>query len=122
MYFTRTILALLTISLIFILSGCDLNKTTEKPDPIASVVDAYGHTAGLPTLTYDDGKSTVYFKVKEPDWTKVDDGITQIMIAKRTWEDRNADKRVIAMTAITGDNGGYGHPMLVGLLIHYEPK
>ena len=78
-------------------------------------------TEVLPNV-YDDGQSTVYIRVN-PSWNDEGEGNAAIadIIAKKAERERQfPDKKVVAMSIVTGDAGGYGHPIVVGLLIHYE--
>ncbi|MDP3093233.1 MAG: hypothetical protein Q8N16_00520 [bacterium] len=81
-------------------------------------------TEVLPNV-YDDQQSTVYIRVddpSDPSWKgeRGDAAIADIIAKKAEWERQFPDKKVIAMSIVTGNAGAYGHPIVVGLLIHYE--
>jgi hypothetical protein len=61
--------------------------------------------------------SSVYIRASFEDHNK---GVLDIMVKKQSWEDLNPDKRIVAMSIVTGDAGAYGTPMVAGLLLHYE--
>lgn len=63
---------------------------------------------------YDDGESA-YIKVDKPTHRKSDGGIAELMAKKKAWQQLFPNKRIVAMTYVTG----FG---VVGLLIHYEVR
>ena len=71
---------------------------------------------------YDDQHSTVYIKVNKAEDVHHNAAIAYVMAMKKTWELQFPTKRIVAMSVVTGDGGGYGHPMVAGMLIHYEMK
>lgn len=98
------------------LAGCgDNSAATKKPSLFG------GAEMVLPGI-YDDQQNTVYIKANRESSGEEDAAVTDIMTKKKEWEKRFPAKKVIAMSIVTGDWGGYGHPIIVGLLIHYEQR
>ncbi len=71
---------------------------------------------------FDDQQSTLYIRVEHPGVAGADAAVADIIAKKRSWEKQFPNKEIKAMTIVTGDGGGYGHPIVVGLLIHYEER
>lgn len=71
---------------------------------------------------YDDEQSTVYIRVGKAKIGEEDASIAEIMAKKSSWERKFPNKKVVAMSIVTGSVGNYGYPVVIGLLIHYERR
>lgn len=123
MFFAKKLVpALLAVGVSVTFTACEEGNYAAKPNPLTTVTATSDNVAEVLTGIYDDNKSTVYVKVDKPFRSQEDAAVAQLMLKKRKWEEKNPNKDVIAMTVITGDAGGYGHPVVVGLLIHYKQR
>lgn len=105
---------------IFALPACGGGSTAE-PNPLTTVTAISDNMAEVLTGIYDDNRSTVYVKVDNPYFGRQQDkGVAQLMMKKRKWEEKNPNKKVVAMATVTGSDGHFA--MVVGLLIHYEQR
>jgi hypothetical protein len=71
---------------------------------------------------FDDGRSMAYLRVDHPSVGEEDAAIANIAAKKNEWEKKFPTKKLIAMSIVTGNQGGYGIPVVVGLLVSYEQK
>lgn len=116
--YIKKIFLLLTIFIIVILSSCT-SKEAAAPTPALNVTTESDQ--GDLKNVYDDGYSTVYFKVVDDDnWRNENVKIVELMLLKRKWEEKSLNKKVVAMSVVNGGTGGYGVTYVAGLLIHYE--
>ncbi len=106
-----TLIALSMISLLMV--GCGESSVPRKSMVKKGKVEIINNV-------FDDKHSTVYIRVESPEAGKSDDSILEIMTKKKDWEEKFPNKKIISMSVVTGDGGGHGHPMAMGLLIHYE--
>jgi hypothetical protein len=111
------VIPILFLSLALI--GC--GDTSTIPENTAL---AWG-TEVLPNV-FDDNEGTLYIHVDNRDIEQVDireqadTAIANIMTKKREWDKQFPNKKVVAMSIVTGNKGGFGQPIVAGLLIHYE--
>ena len=107
-----------TIILFFglILAGCGENSSTWKSIALTGSEEVSKNV-------FDDQQSTLYIRVDNLRPGGADASIADIMTKKKYWEKRFPNKKIVAMSIVTGDEGGYyGRPIVVGLLIHYEQR
>ena len=92
----------------------------DEPNPLTTVTA--DNADEVLTDIYDDNNSTVYIKVDEPYQHEDDATVAKLMIKKRKWEEKNPNKKVVAMTVVTNDGTINGFSAVIGLLIHYERR
>ncbi|HLD06216.1 MAG TPA: hypothetical protein VJC16_01620 [Candidatus Nanoarchaeia archaeon] len=75
--------------------------------------------AGL-SSAYDDAAGSVYIQVDVPKREQEAAAVVELMIKVAHWQRLFPKKRINTWSVVTGDEGSYGHPVVAGLLIHYE--
>lgn len=101
------------LSFVFVLAGCGDNPSTRESIAPTGSVEVLRNV-------FDDQQSTAYIRVDDPRIQEADTAVAEIMMKKKNWENQFPDKKIVAMSVVTGDGGGYGTPIVFGLLIHYE--
>ncbi len=106
---------LLLVMSIFVVGCGDIGKVEIIPAEIATLQQ---------TGIYDNEKGTVYLRVNFNNNVPIDPEVMSAIDLMEEWEEKNPNKRIVAMTQITGDEfaEGYGRPVFNGLLIRYEFK
>lgn len=97
----------------FILAGCGESAVASK-----ELISA--GTVTVAENVYDDQHSTVYLKVDEPKASEEDAAIASLITKKNKWEKQFPNKRIVAMSIVTGNADNEGHLIIIGLLVHYE--
>ncbi|MFZ2202527.1 MAG: hypothetical protein WAV56_03975 [Microgenomates group bacterium] len=67
---------------------------------------------------HDDNHGNVYIKVDKELQNVNDADVANLMFKKMAWQERNPNKRVVAMAIIPDSSRSWVYS--VGLLIHYE--
>ena len=75
--------------------------------------------AGLASA-YDDAAGSVYIQVDQPGMNQEAAAVAELMAKVARWQRLFPKKRINTWSVVTGDEGSYGHPVVAGLLIHYE--
>lgn len=120
------LIILSVIPLAFAASACynapnpHQNEAPEKSDQILKSKDLEKSEQVFNGIR-DNNKSSVYIKVANPLILKNQDyAVMEIIEKKEEWQKKFPEKKLIAMSIVTGDMGSNGHPVVFGLLIHYE--
>jgi hypothetical protein len=113
LFFTFVVL----LGLVFFL---DHGKISQKPElaRTSAILSSFGDREAFFNL-YDDGKSSVHFRVNDSSSYKEEDAIRNIMAKKKAWQNMYPEKKIVTEKIITGIDK-YDHPITVGLLIKYE--